>query len=110
MSIENLQDGVGSAANNLVAANLVDKVCGVVFNAIAGNAGVFTATACTFKVPFRVGVHFDSGESVTTPPAALVGNDLWAAIENAIAVTNTATVGEGAGYNGFWLAYWQNTC
>ena len=110
MSIENLQNGVGSAANNLVATNLVDKVCGVVFNAIAGNAGVFTATGCTFKVPFRVGVHFDYGESVTTPPAALVGNNLWAAIENAIAVTNTATVGEGAGYNGFWLAYWQNTC
>ena len=76
----------------------------------AANDAVFTATACTFKSPFRVGVHFDNGESITTPPAALVGNDLWGAIENAIAVTNPATVGEGTGYNGFWLAYWQNTC
>ena len=76
----------------------------------ASPTGTAHSTICSYATPFRVGVHFDNGESITTPPAALVGNDLWGAIENAIAVTNPATVGEGTGYNGFWLAYWQNTC
>ena len=123
MSIDNLQQGpTGTAANNFAfaAANTVattlvpnmrvDKICGIVFNAIADDTGAFTATACTFKVPFRVGVHFDSEEAIAAPPASFAGDDLWSAVENAIAVTATATVGEGVGYNGFYLAYWQNTC
>ena len=50
--------------------------------------------------PFRVGVHFDSDDVINAAAANLADN-----IENA-APTGIA----GIGYNGFYMAYWQNTC
>lgn len=108
--IESLQDGVGSSTDNFAAkgsGKTVNKICGFLWNAIAGNAGTTLATACTFKTPFRVGVHFDIGEAIALRPNAAAGNNLSGA-ENAI--LNPSTAGEGIGTSGFWLAYWQNTC
>ena len=75
--------------------------------AIAANSGTALATACSFKTPFRVGVHFDIGEAIAIAPNAAAGNNL-SGVENAI--LNPSTAGEGIGTSGFWLAYWQNSC
>ena len=105
--IEGLQNSIYTAANGLVGANIVNKICGWLFNAMADNMGTALATVCTFKTPFNVGVHFDSSEGIGAL-ADLPGTDNYAAIENAIIPASAA--GEGIGYNGFWLAYWQRTC
>ena len=110
--IESLQDGVGSSANNFAAkgpatSKTVNKICGFLWNAIAGNDGTTLATACTYKTPFRVGVHFDIGEAIALAPNAGAGNNLNAA-ENA--VSGPSTSGSGIGTHGFWLAYWQQSC
>ena len=115
LMIESLQDGAGSSADNFAVkgpattatAKTVNKICGFLFNAIAGNAGTALATACSYKTPFRVGVHFDRGEAIALTPNAAAGNNLNAA-ENAI--LNPSTAGEGIGTSGFWLAYWQQSC
>ena len=62
-----------------------------------------TATVCSYSSPFRVGVHFDSGEAIGTASAGAFGS-----IENE--VNPASTTGEGKGTAGFYLAYWQNTC
>ena len=67
--IESLQDGVGTSADNFAVkgpatSKTVNKICGFLWNAIAGNDGTTLATACTYKTPFRVGVHFDIGEAI----------------------------------------------
>ena len=104
MSIANLQPGTGTAGSIGI-----DKVCGIVFNGAAAATG--TGTACSYSAPFRVGVHFDGSEALSL---ALTNNDdadAYEAIGNAITPgTGTGTVGEGVGYNGFFLAYFQNTC
>ena len=108
--IESLQDGVGSSTDNFAAKSstkTVNKICGFLWNAIAGNAGTTLATACTYKTPFRVGVHFDIGEAIAVVANAGAGNNLSGA-ENAVSPTSTA--GEGIGTHGFWLAYWQQSC
>ena len=114
--IESLQDGVGSSTDNFAvkgdptlgtASKTVNKICGFLWNAIAANTGTALATACTFKTPFRVGVHFDIGEAIAIAPNAAAGNNL-SGVENAI--LNPSTAGEGIGTSGFWLAYWQNSC
>ena len=61
---------------------------------------IAAATLCSFSTPFRVGVHFDSNEVINTAAADTFDN-----IEN-----SAPTGSEGIGYNGFYLAYWQNTC
>ena len=104
MSIPNLQPGTGTAGTIGI-----DKVCGIVWNGAADQAG--TGTACSYSTPFRVGVHFDSSEAISTALANNDDADAYEAIENAITPgTGTGTVGEGVGYNGFYLAYWQNSC
>ena len=100
-----------SIANNYDATKTVDKICGIVWNAAPTVDGAVQATACTFSTPFRVGVRFDSGEAIATTAANADDADAYEAIENAITPgTGTGTVGEGVGYNGFYLAYWQSTC
>ena len=104
MNIANLQPGTGTAGTIGI-----DKVCGIVFNGAASQTT--TGTACTFSTPFRVGVHFDSSEAISTAIANADDADAYEAIENAYTPgAGTGTVGEGVGYNGFYLAYWQNTC
>ena len=115
MSIENLQVGpTATIANNFDAtgALTVDKICGIVWNAAPTAApAAVQQTACSFSTPFRVGVRFDTGEAIATTAATADDEDAYEAIENAISPgTGTGTVGEGVGYNGFYLAYWQNTC
>ena len=107
MSIEGLQTTIYTVVNSQTATNIVDKICGWIFTAQADNMGTALATVCTFKTPFNVGVHFDSSEGIGAL-ADLPGTDNYAAIENAIIPASAA--GEGIGYNGFWLAYWQRTC
>ena len=79
MSIDNLQDPATLAA----IAIGVDKICGLVWNAIAGNAGTAAATACTYKTPFRVGVHFDASEALAIAPQQ-AGGDNFSAVENVV--------------------------
>ena len=97
-----------TAANNAIAGNTVDIICGIVWNADPAMAGVVQATACTFATPFRVGVRFDETEAISLTASNADDADAYEAIENAW--TNGGTVAEGVGYNGFYLAYWQNTC
>ena len=102
MSIANLQPGTGTAGTIGI-----DKVCGIVFNGAAAATG--TGTACSYSTPFRVGVHFDGSEAIDAGAAGTIDqNDAFINIENAIGPAQT--VGEGVGYNGFYLAFWQNTC
>merc|ERR1712037_45072 len=103
LNIDNLQDPATLAA----IAIGVDKICGLVWNAIAGNAGTAAATACTYKTPFRVGVHFDSSEALATAPQ-LTGADNFSAVENVSSAPSTT--GAGIGTQGFYLAYWQVSC
>ena len=83
-------------------------MCGIQFN-----AGVITllatATVCSYRTPFRVGVHFDDSESIGVT-AAIDDADNLDHIENAANPPATTSLGAGVGSNGFWLAYWQNTC
>ena len=107
MLIEGLQNTIWTAANGLVKTNIVNKVCGHLWNAMADNMGVALATTCTFKTPFTVGVHFDSTDSLADATDKAMTNN-YNTIENAY--DTDGVVGEGIGYSGFWLAYWQRTC
>lgn len=101
ITIDNAQDGVG-AATTLGT----DKLCGLLFN-----AGLITetdtATVCSYVAPFKVGVHFDSGEAIGAPPVVTAG-DNYGGIENAY--QDPTTTGTGIGHMGFYLAYWQTVC
>ena len=59
-------------------------------------------TACSWSVPFKVGVHFDADDAIGAPPTAPQLDD----VEN----DATATTGAGLGYSGFYFDYWQNSC
>ena len=78
-----------------------NRICGGVW-AVAPNAIAVAvqATTCTWATPFRVGVHFDSDEIF----GADTGN-IFDHTEN-----RSPANGAGRGYQGFQLAYWQNTC
>ena len=76
----------------------VDRICGAIFHAATG--ATTQQTICSFATPFRVGVRFDSDETVGTNTGATHDH-----IENM-----DSTAGSGIGYTGFWLEYWQNTC
>jgi len=78
-----------------------NRICGVLFNA-AASPQTTHATACSWAVPFKVGVHFDADDAIGAPPTASNRN----AVENDPA----STTGAGLGYSGFYMAYWQNTC
>jgi len=101
IEIANLQPSIGASGTVTITARL----CGTIFNAKTGNGETAPATACTFATPFKIGVHFDEGESLVDTKAA---NDALKKGEN---VDSTdLTTGDGYGYSGFWLAYWMNEC
>jgi len=76
-----------------------NRICGALFN--AGPGTTVPATACSWAVPFKVGVHFDADDAIGAAPVTDLAN-----FENDAA----ATTGAGYGYSGFYLAYWQNSC
>merc|ERR1711997_841975 len=80
-----------------------NRICGTVFNAASPTA--VHATACSWAVPFKVGVHFDQDEAIAAPPAPA-----YNLAENDITGTTGHSAGAGYGYSGFYLNYWQNTC
>ena len=93
--ILNLQPTIGAAGT----VSGINRICGGVWNAITNNGA--PATACTFSTPFRVGVHFDSDEILGANDGNIYDN-----AENRFPANGLA----GLGYQGFQLAYWQNTC
>ena len=101
----NLQHTIGTAGT----VSTVNRICGGVWNAdivtVPAGAAAATqaapATACTFSTPFRVGVHFDSDEIIGEN-----AGDIYDHSENRFPADGKA----GLGYQGFQLAYWQNTC
>merc|ERR1712244_150891 len=97
LEIANLQPSIGSSGT----VNTKSRICGAFWNA-GDNPQTSHATACSFAIPFKVGVHFDDDESIKASPIA--SPDLNKA-ENDPAATN----GAGYGYSGFWLRYWQNS-
>ena len=96
LEVVNLQPSIGTAGTVTVGT----RICGAMFNAI--DDATTHATACSFAIPFRVGVHFDDGESLHADP---IGNN-----RNKGENDPAAPTGAGYGYSGFWLAYWQNAC
>ena len=78
-----------------------NRFCGVLFNAATAPQTTH-ATACSWAVPFKVGVHFDADDAIGAPPTAPQLDD----VEN----DATATTGAGLGYSGFYFDYWQNSC
>lgn len=78
------------------------RVCGMLFNVI-GTATITQGTACSWTVPFKVGVHMDGSENIGPGTVATTNLDVW---ENDIAFTK----GAGHGYLGFYLSYWQVAC
>jgi len=100
LEIANLQPTIGTAGTLSES-----RICGTLFNAITGNAQTLQATACSFSAPFRIGVHFDEGESLVDTKVA---TDERTKGENVL--STDLTTGQGYGYSGFWFAYWQNSC
>merc|ERR1712106_1015252 len=99
IEIANLQPTIGTTGT----ITTTSRLCGTVFNAIS-TATIAGATACTWTTPFKIGVHFDEGESLAATAAATPKLNEG---EN-IASTGIAAGGDGYGYSGFWLAYWMN--
>ena len=97
LEVVNLQPSIGTAGTITTGT----RICGAVFNANP-TAATAQATACSFAIPFKVGVHFDDDESILHPIASPNLNKA----ENDPAATN----GAGYGYSGFYLNYWQNAC
>ena len=58
---------------------LVSRICGTIWNAAPAGTATAHATACTFAVPFKIGVHFDADEA---DMQAMFDDDVW--IENAL--------------------------
>ena len=102
ITIENAQNGVGASTT---LGN--DRLCGILFSAAAVTTTV-TATVCSYVAPFKVGVHFDSGEAIGAGTPVVTAANNWGAIENAY--SPPTTLGEGIGHAGFYLAYWQTVC
>jgi len=101
IEIANLQATIGSSGT--IGTN--SRVCGGLFNAGTASIQTTQATACTFAVPFKIGVHFDDGEVLIN---ANVDTTAFTKGEN-VALTDIVT-GAGLPYSGFWFAYWQNSC
>ena len=97
----NLQHTIGTAGT----VSTINRICGGVWNADQSGAAPANQaapnTACTFSTPFRVGVHFDSDEIIGEN-----AGDIYDHSENRFPANGAA----GLGYQGFQLAYWQNTC
>merc|ERR1712106_1012957 len=93
LEIINLQPTIGTAGTVSTTGH---RICGVIFNA-AASPQTAQATACSFAVPFKVGVHFDEEESIAANPGAAAPN------LNGFENDPAATSGAGYGYSGFWL-------
>ena len=97
LEVANLQPSIGTAGSVVTGT----RICGNVFNAGA-TPQTAQATACSFAIPFKVGVHFDEEESIYADP---IGNN-----RNKAENDPAATSGAGYGFSGFYLNYWQNAC
>ena len=98
LEIVALQPGTGSTATTGK-----NRICGTLFNAATPTA--VHATACSWSVPFKVGVHFDHDDAINAPPAPA-----YNLVENDVTGTTGVSAGAGYGYSGFYLNYWQNSC
>ena len=107
-----LQPGTGTSTTVATPGTASDpaapnRICGVYWNAAQRNpaptAITTHATACSYSVPFRVGVHMDDKESIKLAATAAATYKDWE--NNPLTAT-----GSGYGYSGFYLNYWQNTC
>jgi len=101
IEIANLQPTIGSAGT----ITTVNRLCGALFNAISAGGETAHATACSWATPFKIGVHFDEGESLVATATATPN------LNNGENVGSTAIeTQEGYGYSGFYMAYWMNSC
>merc|ERR1712066_257658 len=98
LDIVSLQPSTGTTGT--IGTN---RICGTLFNAASPTA--IHATACSWAVPFKVGVHFDQDDAIDAPPAPA-----YNLLENDITGTTGISKGAGYGYSGFYLNYWQNSC
>merc|ERR1739844_216835 len=64
LDIVALQPSTGSAGT--LTQN---RICGTIFNAGTSSPTAVHATACSWTVPFKVGVHFDQDDAIDAPPA-----------------------------------------
>jgi hypothetical protein len=100
IEIANLQPSIGSAGTISTST----RMCGAIFDANP-TASTAQATACTFATPFKIGVHFDEGESLTDTASATPDLNKGENVASTGLETN-----EGYGYSGFYMAYWMNSC
>lgn len=98
ISVVNLQPSIGTT--NTAGAT---RVCGRIFEARSAQAA--TATACTWSAPFKWGVHFDGGEIIAQIGAAAATGTTMENVQPAELIA-----GQGQGYTGFYMSYWQNKC
>jgi hypothetical protein len=89
---------IAIALTTFSAAAFENRICGAIWGISAATAA---STLCSYSTPFKVGVHFDDIEALTTADAAGLLNSY----EN-----NAAANGAGYGYNGFSLTYEMKTC
>ena len=85
------------------------RVCGTIFNAAAITAAHAAAveTACTWVKPFKWGVRFDAQEIQIETANNIIAANAFAANADTF---NAGTAGEGFGYLGFYMAFWQRSC
>jgi len=102
LEIANLQNDP-AIAGTITTAN---RICGNVLDSATAAAGDEHKTVCSFATPFKIGVHFDEGESVKDTKADS-GN--FEKAENHDAADIDAK-GAGLGYTGFYLAYEMKAC
>ena len=76
------------------------RITGVIFS--ASPTGTAHSTICSYATPFRVGVHFDTDDSLF-PPAT-------AANAHHSETYSLAASGAAMGYQGFYLNYFQVSC
>jgi len=107
LEIIRLQDGTGSATAAGATAT-ISRICGVLWDATVASDQTTHATACTYATPFKVGVHFDNDEAIAAP--AVGAASPLADIDHCENCPTTIVGNSGRGYQGFYLAYWQNTC
>ena len=102
LDIVALQAPPSSSGALPTAPSGTNRICGVYW--AAAPAATAHATACSWAVPFKVGVHFDADDMIGASPSVASPN--FDHFEN----DDTMSTGAGIGYMGFYLAYWQNTC
>lgn len=91
--LHNPADVISSSLVNTAAIAMAEKVCGQIFEAT--EAKTASATLCSYRIPFKWGVHFDGGE--------VLGAD-------GTAGANQNTLENNLGSVGFFMNYWQVAC